>query len=95
MAERGAHLSQLLLDSSRPSIFELVAQEGLNQALRGTIKFFFRVCKIMYNSLNWYLLNFLCLFRSVPITIQGFLALHSDGLMKYNFFSILFYKTIT
>lgn len=43
MAERGAHLSQLLLDSSRPSIFELVAQEGLNQALRGTIKFFFRV----------------------------------------------------
>ncbi len=43
MAERGAHLSQLLLDTSRPSIFELVAQEGLNQALRGTIKFFFRV----------------------------------------------------
>ena len=43
MAERGAHLSQLLLDSSRPSIFELVAQEGLNQALRGTIKFVFRV----------------------------------------------------
>ncbi len=43
MAERGAHLSQLLLDSSRPSIFELVAQEGLNQAFRGTIKFVFRV----------------------------------------------------
>lgn len=48
MAERGAHLSQLLLDSSRPSIFELVAQEGLNQALRGTIKFFFRVCANHY-----------------------------------------------
>ncbi|EFX83681.1 hypothetical protein DAPPUDRAFT_301589 [Daphnia pulex] len=48
MAERGAHLSQLLLDSSRPSIFELVAQEGLNQALRGTIKFVFRVCANHY-----------------------------------------------
>ena len=48
MAERGAHLSQLLLDSSRPSIFELVAQEGLNQALRGTIKFIFRVHSIYY-----------------------------------------------
>nr|SVE74344.1 EOG090X0AIN [Daphnia barbata] len=48
MAEKGAHLSQLLLDSSRPSIFELVAQEGLNQALRGTIKFFFRVCANHY-----------------------------------------------
>ena len=44
MAERGAHLSQLLFDSNRPSIFELVAQEGLNQALRGTLKFVVRVC---------------------------------------------------
>ena len=44
MAERGAHLSQLLFDSNRPSIFELVAQEGLNQALRGTLKFIVRVC---------------------------------------------------
>ena len=47
MAERGAHLSQLLTDSSRPSIFEVVAQEGLNQALRGVVKFCVRVsfCK--------------------------------------------------
>nr|SVE93781.1 EOG090X0AIN [Scapholeberis mucronata] len=48
MAERGAHLSQLLLDSSRPSIFELVAQEGLNQAVKGTIKFLLRVCANHY-----------------------------------------------
>lgn len=48
MAERGAHLSQLLFDSNRPSIFELVAQEGLNQALRGVIKFCVRVCANHY-----------------------------------------------
>jgi len=48
MAERGAHLSQLLTDSSRPSIFEVVAQEGLNQALRGVVKFCVRVCANHY-----------------------------------------------
>jgi len=48
MAERGAHLSQLLFDSNRPSIFELVAQEGLNQALRGVVKFCIRVCANHY-----------------------------------------------
>ena len=52
MAERGAHLSQLLLDSSRPSIFELVAQEGLNQAVKGTIKFLLRVAMNMNNKIK-------------------------------------------
>nr|SVE93165.1 EOG090X0AIN [Moina brachiata] len=51
MAEQGAHLSQLLLQSGRPSIFELVAQEGLNQAIRGALKFFLRVCYNNYPSL--------------------------------------------
>lgn len=49
MAEQGAHLSQLLLQSSRPSIFELVAQEGLNQAIRGAVKFFLRVIIRTFN----------------------------------------------
>lgn len=96
MAERGAHLSQLLLDSSRPSIFELVAQEGLNQALRGTIKFFFRVGifltypsadKIRNDKKN---LNY----RSVQIIIQKHLEYHFAGQMKFSWYLTAYSRTI-
>nr|SVE90675.1 EOG090X0AIN [Daphnia sinensis] len=81
MAERGAHLSQLLLDSSRPSIFELVAQEGLNQALRGSIKFFFRVCAnnypetfgVTFRWANEIQLIFDCLLQSYYLRNHGLL----------------------
>jgi hypothetical protein len=43
MASAGAHLTSTVAEGERPSIFELLAQEGLTASLRPALKYAVRV----------------------------------------------------